>query len=98
MVRRLANAHGREGYWDAKHVEGRRRLERLKKAKGYGSARQLMMAKFAAGEFEAGYADLDRLTKPEAQVALYRMPCMPDFDEVRGTERFRAVRQGPLPP
>jgi serine/threonine-protein kinase len=98
MTRQLANARGADGYWSAKHLEGRRRLARLNKATGYRSARQLMMARFAAGDFDDGYRDLARLTKPEAQVALYRMPCMPDFDEVRNTARFKALEQGPAPP
>ncbi len=102
LAERLSRARGSAGYWEAKHSQGRQRLLGLKeKAKhGWMSPRSLMLAEFAAGELEAGYRDLERLTTRDAENPLYRLPCIADFDEVRSSPRFTAIqaRVGPLPP
>ena len=102
LAERLSRARGSAGYWEVKHFQGRRQLLGLKKKAKHGwmSPRSLMLAEFAAGELEAGYRDLERLTTRDAENPLYRLPCIADFDEVRSSPRFIAIqtRVGPLPP
>jgi DNA-binding SARP family transcriptional activator/TolB-like protein len=96
----LGRVHGESGYWSMKHLEGRKRLARLEKAKGQRSIAPMetMRIKFAAGDLEGGFEALGRAERDRA-LALYRVTCMPDVDEVRNTPRFTAVvaRVGGLP-
>jgi serine/threonine-protein kinase len=100
LADRLSRARGAAGYWDVQHLAGQQRLQRLKAraARGaYLSPRVMMLAKFAAGDIEAGFGDLEQLA--DVDVPMYRLPCMPDLDEVRAMPRFLAIqtRVGALP-
>lgn len=96
----LGRAQGEAGYWSLKHIEGRKRLARLEKDKErrWIAPMETMRARFAAGDLEGGFEALARAERDRA-VALYRVGCMPDVDEVRKTPRFEAVvaRVGGLP-
>ena len=96
LITLLKSARGKSGYLAAKHAEGRRRLAAVKRRRD--ATLRLMQADFAAGEDEAGFAELETLIR-ERSVALYRLPCMPDLDEVRNSPRYAAAlkRIGPLP-
>jgi DNA-binding SARP family transcriptional activator/TolB-like protein len=100
LADQLGKAHGETGYWAAVHADGRRRLEKVQKQadKSYVSPVTLAQAQLAAGEIDAGFQSLG-VAERQREVALYRLPCMPDMDEVRNTPRFAALlkRVGPLP-
>lgn len=100
LVDQLGKANGEAGYWASVHADGRRRLENVQKqvAKSYVSPVTLAQAQFAAGEIDAGFQSL-ALAESQREPALYRLPCMPDMDEVRNAPRFAALvkRVGPLP-
>ncbi|MFN2602155.1 MAG: BTAD domain-containing putative transcriptional regulator [Gemmatimonadaceae bacterium] len=100
LAKALSNARGSGGYWSVKHLEGERRLKKLTARANttWTSPLAITQAQFGAGEIEKGYASLAAMEK-ERDVALYRLPCMPDFDEVRKTPRFAAIvqRVGGLP-
>jgi len=102
LADKLLVARGASGYWDARHLEGRLRLARLQERarKGWVSPSRLLEAEFAAGEFATGYRELERIANSESEDRLYRLPCGPDFDEVRSSPRFIAIqaKMGPLPP
>lgn len=96
----LATAHGESGYWAARHAEGRSRLRALARGAAGNPVLPLKVAQaqFAAGDTAAGFATL-ALMERQQDFTLYRLPCMPDFDEVRRTPHFRAIveRVGGLP-
>ncbi|HEX8946544.1 MAG TPA: BTAD domain-containing putative transcriptional regulator [Gemmatimonadaceae bacterium] len=92
IVGLLDSAHGEKGYWDARHAEGRHRLLTLERdsSRRWMSPLRFVLAHFAAGDTDAGFALLDSLVR-QRMPALYKMPCMPDLDEVRGTPRYAAA-------
>ncbi len=97
----LGRANGQSGYWAARHQEGRLTLTSLenqsKAAPGTVSPGAIMRARFAAGDAEGGFRDIENLiTRRSAE--LYLVPCLFEFDEVRDSERYKAVlrRIGPL--
>ena len=100
LADQLGEARGESGYWASVHLEGRRRLETVQSrlGKSYVSPVTLAQAQFAAGEIDAGFQSLG-VAERQREVALYRLPCMPDMDEVRNSPRFAALlkRVGPLP-
>lgn len=100
LVARLSRAQGQSGYWTVKHEIGRRRLANLQqRARGEKvSPVKIMQAQFEAGDGDAGFADIAALI-PQRSAALYRLPCMPQLDEVRGTDRYKEMlkRTGHLP-
>lgn len=96
----FARARGREGYIAARHLEGRKRLAKLladSKTKKVAPL-YIMQAKFKSGDADGGFAALEALRR-DSSIALYRLPCMSDLDEVRGTPRYNAALRaiGPLP-
>lgn len=97
MAKLLPQAKGRQGYWELKHAQGRKRLAALQKAKGRPLA--LMHAYFGAGDSASGYRQLDA-AREAITPALYRLTCMPDIDEFRNTPEFAAAlnRIGSLHP
>ncbi|MDQ3673331.1 MAG: hypothetical protein M3365_03015, partial [Gemmatimonadota bacterium] len=86
----LAVARGAQGYWRLKHEEGRHRLQLLKGRPGYISPVRFMQAYWAAGDVDAGFQALERAGLTDTR-ALYRLPCLPEADEIRNTPRFRAA-------
>jgi DNA-binding SARP family transcriptional activator/TolB-like protein len=88
----LKTAHGAEGYWNARHADGRRRLTVLERdsSQHWTSPLRFMQARFAAGDTAVGFALVDTLAR-RRMPALYKLPCMIDLDEVRGTRRFAAA-------
>jgi DNA-binding SARP family transcriptional activator/TolB-like protein len=101
LVRVLATARGREGYFSARHVEGRAAVAALEKqgAAGFVSKQRLMQARILAGDLDRGFKDLEAAATDRDQ-RVYHLPCMPGVDEVRDTPRFKAIvaRVGGLPP
>ncbi len=92
IAKALEQSRGKQGYWSARWFQGRKRLNELKQS-GAGretTPAQLLRAQFEAGEIEAGYRTLDVLIR-EKSVRLYRLPCLPAMDFVRGSPRFDAV-------
>ena len=102
LANKLSLARGASGYWDARHLAGKQRLAVLadRTRKEPVPPRAVMLAEFAAGEFEHGFRDLERLINDDAEVPLYRLPCIEEFDEVRRSPRFAAIQAkvGHLPP
>jgi tetratricopeptide (TPR) repeat protein len=100
LEQRLARAHGDTGYWAVRHEAGRRTLKKLRKTTPDGAIPLLTItrANFAAGDVDAGYATLAEAVRRKEHW-LYRLNCIPDFEEVRETTRFAAVIKaiGPLP-
>jgi DNA-binding SARP family transcriptional activator/TolB-like protein len=96
-LRRLNGVHGEQGYWNARHELGRRRLEELQKQHGRISPLRLMQAYFAAGDSAKGFQALDDMLE-QGILAKYRLPCMPEVDEFRDTQRFKdaVARAGKL--
>jgi len=88
----LGSARGASGYWSVKHAEGRRRLAKLEQdwARHQGSPIRIMQARFASGDAGGGFALLDSLARRHMH-ALYKLPCAPDLDEVRGSARYEAA-------
>ena len=101
LADRLARARGRTGYWDVKHLAGQQRLIDLQAnaKKTYVARRSFIRAKFAAGDLEGGFRDLEQDIEDDVN-PIYRLPCGVEFDEVRGTSRFARIqaRVGALPP
>ena len=100
LVRALARASGDEGYWSVKRLDGRRKLEKLQQQgkRGWISPQKLMQLRFESGDIDGGYRELELLAA-EKDPTLFRLPCMPGVDVVRGTPRFEAIvaRVGPMP-
>ncbi|MEJ7760849.1 MAG: BTAD domain-containing putative transcriptional regulator [Gemmatimonadaceae bacterium] len=100
LARALARASGDEGYWSAKRLDGRRKLEKLQEQgkRGWTSPLKLMQLRFESGDIYGGYRELELLAA-EKDPNLFRLPCMPGVDVVRGTPRFEAImaRVGPMP-
>ena len=102
LARMLISARGAEGYWAARHLEGRQRLASLERRARSGRVppRLLMMARFAAGQLDEGYRELEHIATSDTEDRIYRLPCLQEFDEVRNSPRFIALqrRMGSLPP
>jgi DNA-binding SARP family transcriptional activator/TolB-like protein len=96
----LSHAKGDSGYWNARHLEGQRRLKKVTadSARKWTSSLALLQAQFGAGQMQAGYATLAAMER-DSDISLYRLPCMQDLDEVRGSPQFAAImkRVGGLP-
>jgi len=87
-LRLLNGIHGEDGYWNARHEMGRRRVKRLDSQQGRISPLRRMQTYFAAGDSAKGFKALDDLLKQDI-LAKYRLTCMPDVDEFRDTPRFK---------
>jgi Flp pilus assembly protein TadD len=89
-----ATAPDSAGYWSLKHAiaQGGRALP------ASASKQDRVHRLFETGEWTTGYALLDTLVETRDHV-MYRLPCNPQYDEVRNSPRFRAIvqRAGPLP-
>ena len=100
LVAALADAHGRSGYYEARHVEGRLRLDAYRRARaGLNVARlRLVSLQLQAGDSAAGFAGLDSAVQERAEW-LFRIPCFQPLDEYRTTPRYKALlaRVGVLP-
>ena len=94
----LEDARGKEGYWGVRHTFGRERLKAINKRRDSGSPKTRMQLYFAAGDSARGFQALDELIEQKLR-AMYRLPCMPDVDEFRETNRFKAAvaKAGALP-
>ena len=96
----LARARGRQGYLDAYHVEGGRRLQAYRRALGARPVSTLRMVhlQFQAGDSAGGFASLERGVREGAEW-IHRLPCFASVDEFRGTPRYAALiaRIGPMP-
>lgn len=90
LAEALPGAKGKDGYLALKQAHGRKRLADLARRSGRISPLSIARASFAAGDIEIGFAELEK-ARQEGIPALYRLPCMPEFDEVRHTPRFAAV-------
>ncbi len=98
MAKVLATATGREGYWAARHVQGKTALKNLL-AKQHGeqlSYQRLLTATFSAGDLEKGFR---MLQQPSTEREFYHIPCAPALDEVRDDPRFKSAvkRFGAMP-
>jgi DNA-binding SARP family transcriptional activator/TolB-like protein len=94
LARVLDTARGEQGYWHARHTDGRRRLALLERdsSQHWTSPLRFLQAHFAAGDTSAGFALADTLAR-RRMPAMYKLPCMVDLDEVRRTPRFKAVAE-----
>lgn len=97
LLGRLANVHGRSGYFAARHKGGLERLTALRKKPGRVPPVQLLRAAFAAGDSATGFNAL-RTASEERVRALYRITCVNDVDEFRETPHFKneMARIGPM--
>jgi len=88
----LDSARGETGYWNARHVDGRRRLSTLERDSSthWTSPLRFLQAHFAAGDTAAAFALVDTLAH-RRMPALYKLPCMADLDEVRRSPRYTAA-------
>jgi DNA-binding SARP family transcriptional activator/TolB-like protein len=87
LAKRLMAARGKDGYWNVRHAEGRRRLELLRRQEGWVSPLRLVQSTFATGDADAAYQELER-AQAVVTPGLFRLRCMPDMDEFRQTPRF----------
>jgi tetratricopeptide (TPR) repeat protein len=97
----VREARGADGYWTAKHAEGAARLAGMLDRAARGarvSTSSLAQAKFAAGDFEGGFAALEQLLRDQHR-AVWRLRCNPAYDEVLTFPRFKqvVVAAGALP-
>jgi DNA-binding SARP family transcriptional activator/TolB-like protein len=97
MLSRLTGLRGEQGYWNARHEVGRKRVEQIQKQHGRVSPLRRMQAYFAAGDSANGFQALDDLLA-QGILAKYRLSCMADVDEFRDTQRFKdaVARAGKL--
>ena len=92
----LAGAHpgaqGRDAYFAALHAEGKVLLDvfRRSAAGKRASPLRLMALQFQSGDSAAGFATLAAAAR-DRDHWIYRLPCIPALDEVRGTARYRAM-------
>jgi tetratricopeptide (TPR) repeat protein len=84
LERGLAAARGREGYWNVRHMDGRRRLARLRRLKTRISPLRVVQASFASGDTASIRGALEEAMATFTP-GLLRLACMPDVDEFRGT-------------
>jgi serine/threonine-protein kinase len=87
------------GYWDDIRSGGGRRLAALQaKSPDHAADLKLLEAQFAAGDSTEGFATLERVALAGDR-NLYKLPCMPDLDQVRNTPHLQAIirRVGALP-
>jgi hypothetical protein len=100
LVAALTNAHGRSGYYDVRHLEGRLGLDAYRRATAGRSVPRshLVQLQLQAGDSAAGFASLDSAVHERADW-LYRIPCFAQLDEYRATPRYRALlaRIGEMP-
>jgi DNA-binding SARP family transcriptional activator/Flp pilus assembly protein TadD len=96
----LARARGRQGYFDAVHTEGGRRLRAYRRAVADRpvSTLQLLHRQFQAGDSASGFASLEQGARERAEW-IYRLPCFASVDEFRDTPHYAALaaRIGALP-
>jgi Flp pilus assembly protein TadD len=92
VVAALRVARGRDGYFAVWHADGREQLAALLRSSAGKrvSPLQLMFRKFQAGDSAAGFAGLAAGVRDRA-AWIYRLPCFPSLDGVRGTPHFRAM-------
>jgi DNA-binding SARP family transcriptional activator/TolB-like protein len=88
----LDTARGAQDYWNARHLDGRRRLAALERdsSQHWTSPLRFLQARFAAGDTAAGFALIDTLAR-RRMPAMYKLPCMVDLDEVRRTPHLAAL-------
>ena len=92
----LVGAHrgvqGRDAYFEAQHAEGRVLLDAFRRSTAGKrvSPLRLMLLQFQSGDSAAGFATLAAATR-ERDHWIYRLPCFPALDEVRGTAHYRAM-------
>jgi serine/threonine-protein kinase len=88
------------GYWEKIRADGVRRLTALRANASDHPVQDfaLLEAQFAAGDTTAGFATLERLAAT-GERNLYKLPCMPTFDQVRNTPHLQVIirKFGPLP-
>jgi DNA-binding SARP family transcriptional activator/TolB-like protein len=97
MLRKLNGVRGAQGYWNARHDLGLKRVKQIEKQQGRVSILRRMQAYFAAGDSAKGFEALDDLLE-QGILAKFRLPCMPEVDEFRETQRFKeaVARAGKL--
>lgn len=93
----LRRSSGEQGYWDARHFDGRRILAavRAKSARTWVSELKLTQAEFASGDTLAGFLSLEKLAH-QGDITLSKLPCMPMMDEVRHSEHFEAIAKAAI--
>ncbi len=91
----LAAARSDSGYWRARWLSGARVAARAQQPETLLRKTRLH---FETGKLDAGYKALDELLR-EKNLVLYRLPCLPWLDVIRGTPRFEATmaQVGPMP-
>ncbi|GJG89227.1 hypothetical protein tb265_44080 [Gemmatimonadetes bacterium T265] len=96
----LGGARGAAGFWSAWRAQGRARLAGLRAAgaRGYASPELVASAMVQAGDTAAGWRALNARV-PARALTLYKLPCISEFDEVRGTPQYATLlaRVGPMP-
>lgn len=85
----LVTARGDTGYWRVKWFKGARDAARARQPM---TLLQQSKHLFETGRFEDGYRVLGELVR-EKNVVLYRLPCIPWLDHVRGTPQFQAIME-----
>jgi len=85
-------AGGRDAYFEAVHAEGRVLLDAFHRSTAGKrvSPLRLMLLQFQSGDSAAGFAALAAATRDRAHW-IYRLPCFPALDEVRGTAHYRTM-------
>ena len=85
-------AHDRDAYFAALHAEGRLLLDAYRRSTAGKrvSPLRLMALQFQSGDSAAGFATLAAAAR-DRDHWIYRLPCIPALDEVRGTARYRAM-------
>jgi DNA-binding SARP family transcriptional activator/TolB-like protein len=92
LVDALARGHGKNGYWAAKHVEGKPGLAAIEKeaTHSYVAAQRLFQARFLAGDLDGGFKVLEAASRTKDWRG-WHLPCGPGMDEVRQSPRFKAI-------
>jgi adenylate cyclase len=92
LVEAHRDAAARVAYFEAQHAEGRVLLDAFRRSTAGKrvSPLRLMLLQFQSGDSAAGFAALAVGMRDRAHW-IYRLPCFPALDEVRGTARYRAM-------
>lgn len=89
LVRELSGASGTKGYWDVRHIEGKKRLAALTRTDETPTPFRMIQAQLAAGDPDAAYKSIDDAPASE-KPSLYRLSCYAPADEYRRAPRFVA--------
>ena len=89
-LRTLNGVKGEEGYWNLRHAIGRKRVQQMEARQGRVSPLRRMQAYFAAGDSTKGFEAIEDMLD-QGILARFRLPCMPEVDEFRDSQRFKEL-------